>query len=50
MAATKDPALDAFDNRQQREALERFVQEYRAGAAKEIEALKPYEKKKGYRF
>jgi N-sulfoglucosamine sulfohydrolase len=50
MMATKDPALEAFDHRHQPKALERFVQKYRARAARQVEALKPYEKKKGYRF
>ncbi|MCZ6671551.1 MAG: sulfatase [Verrucomicrobia bacterium] len=50
MVQVKDPAIDAFDNRNQSDALERFVQAYRTRAAKEVEALKPYEKRKGYRF
>jgi len=50
MVRARDPALHAFDNRQQPELLERFVQDCRAQAAKEIEALKPYEKQQGYRF
>lgn len=45
-----DPALDAFDNRHQPEALEKFIQDYRAQSAKEVEALKPYEKANDYRF
>ena len=28
----------------------RLIRHYRARAAKEVEALKPYEKKNGYRF
>ena len=39
-----------YQYRQQAEALERFLQEYRAHAAHEVEALKPYEQKHGYRF
>jgi N-sulfoglucosamine sulfohydrolase len=50
MVRVGDPALHAFDNRQQPELLERFVQDCRAQAAKEVEALKPYEKQQGYRF
>lgn len=30
--------------------LEEFVQDYRARDAKEVEALKPYERQHGYRF
>ncbi|MCZ6766738.1 MAG: sulfatase [bacterium] len=50
MVRVKDPALAAFDRRHQPESLERFMQAYRTRAAKEIEELKSYEKKKGYRF
>ena len=50
MVRVKDPALDAFDKRKQSDALEQFVQAYRARAKKEVDALKPYEKAKGYRF
>ena len=50
MVRVKDPALHAFDNRHQSETLEQFVQDYRTRAAEEVEALKPYEKKNGYRF
>ena len=50
MVKTKDPALAAFETRDQAAALERFVQGYRAQAQKVKEALRPYEKKKGYRF
>ena len=50
MIETNDPARDAFDHRDQPQALERFLQAYRAQMAKEVEALKPYEKKNGYRF
>lgn len=50
MIRVKDPALGAFDNRHQPEALRRFVENYRSRAAEKVEALKPYEKKNGYRF
>jgi len=50
MVRVKDPALGAFDNRHRPEALEKFMQTYRARAAKEVEALKPYEKANDYRF
>ena len=50
MVRVKDPALDAFDNRHRPEALEKFMQTYRARAAKEVEALKPYEKANDYIF
>ena len=50
MVQVEDPAIEAFDNRDQPDALERFVQSYRDSAADEVEALKPYEKAQGYRF
>ena len=50
MVRVNDPALVAFDKRDQLEAREQFLQEYRSRAAKEVEALKPYEKQHGYRF
>jgi N-sulfoglucosamine sulfohydrolase len=50
MVRVKDPALAAFDRRHQPQALERFLQTYRERAATEVEALKRYEKRKGYRF
>jgi len=50
MVRVKSPALEAFDKRDQPEALEAFVKAYRAKAAKEVRALKPYEKQQGYRF
>jgi len=50
MVQVGDSALHAFDNRQQPETLERFMQDYRARAAEEVEALKPYEKRMNYRF
>jgi hypothetical protein len=50
MVQVEDPALHAFDHRDKREALEEFILDYRKRAAEEVEALKPYEKKHGYRF
>jgi N-sulfoglucosamine sulfohydrolase len=50
MVRVGEPALHAFDNQQQPETLERFMQDYRARAAEEVEALKPYEKRMDYRF
>ena len=50
MVQVESPALNAFDKRKSKEALERFVQSYRERARKEVEALKPYEKANGYRF
>ena len=50
MAQVESPALNAFDKRKSKEALERFVQSYRERARKEVEELKPYEKANGYRF
>ena len=50
MIHVRDPALESFDNREKTEALERFVQSYRTRAGKEVQALRSYEKGKGYRF
>jgi N-sulfoglucosamine sulfohydrolase len=50
MVLVEDPALHAFDHRDKPEALEEFIVNYRRRAAEEVEALKPYEKKHGYRF
>ena len=50
MVNVKDPALDAFDRRNQRAALEDFVQSYRKRAEQEVGELKSYEAVKGYRF
>ena len=50
MVQVESPALDAFDKRERKEVLERFVQSYRERATKEVQALKPYEKANGYRF
>ena len=50
MAETADPALKAFDKRDQPEALDQFVEDYRSSAQKVKDALRSYEKRKGYRF
>ncbi|WP_455244452.1 sulfatase family protein [Petrachloros mirabilis] len=50
MVRVKDGALNAFDKRKQKEALESFVQSYRERATKEVEALRPYERANRYRF
>ncbi|MDP6546715.1 MAG: sulfatase [Phycisphaerae bacterium] len=50
MVRVKAPVLGAFDNRYRPDALEKFMQTYRAKAAREVEALKPYEKANDYRF
>jgi len=50
MVAVNDPALEAFDRRDDPAACEAFVQSYRKHAAKIKEELRPYEKRKGYRF
>jgi hypothetical protein len=50
MTQVKSPALDAFDKRERKEVLERFVKSYRERATKEVKELKPYEKANGYRF
>jgi len=50
MAETADPALAAFDKRDQPEALDQFVRDYRSAAQKVKDALRSYEKRKGYRF
>ena len=50
MVLVKDPALHAFDHRDKPEALDEFILDYRTRAAKEVEALKSYEEKHGYRF
>ena len=50
MVQVEDPALEAFDNRHSPDALKRFMQQYTERATKEIETLRQYEKKKGYRF
>ncbi len=50
MIRVDDSALHAFDHRDEREATERFMKEYRNRAANEVEALKPYEQRHDYRF
>ena len=50
MVQVESPALNAFDKRNSKDVLERFVQSYRERARKEVEELKPYEKANGYRF
>ena len=50
MAETSDPALSAFDQRDQPEALEHFVESYKAAAQQQKDELRNYENRKGYRF
>jgi N-sulfoglucosamine sulfohydrolase len=50
MVQVNDPALAAFDARDNPAALEAFIQSYREEAQKEVEALKPYEKAQNFRF
>jgi hypothetical protein len=50
MVHYRDPALESFRNRNLPGALERFVQSYRTRAANDVQALRSYEKGKGYRF
>jgi N-sulfoglucosamine sulfohydrolase len=45
-----DFALDAFDHRASPAALEKFMKDYTERSGKEVEALKPYEEAKRYRF
>ena len=45
-----DFALDAFDQRDSTEALEKFMRDYTERSGKEVEALKPYEETNRYRF
>jgi len=45
-----DFALDAFDRRDSLAALEKFMKDYTEHSKKEVEALKPYEEAKRYRF
>ncbi len=45
-----DFALDAFDHRDSPEVLEQFLKDYTERSRKEVEALKPYEETKRYRF
>ena len=50
MAETSDPALSAFDQRDRPEALEDFVESYKAAAQQQKDELRDYENRKGYRF
>ena len=50
MVEYNDYALEAFDHRDSPEALERFMKDYTERSGKEIEAMKPYEEAKRYRF
>ena len=50
MVRVEDPALAAFDNRHDPDELKRFMQQYTERATKEVETLREYEKKTGYRF
>lgn len=50
MVQVGDSALDAFDQRDDPNALEKFMKEYTARATKEVEDLKEYEQRKGYGF
>jgi len=50
MVEYNDFALEAFDHRDSPEALERFMKDYTERSGKEVEAMKPYEEAKRYRF
>jgi len=50
MVQVNDPALAAFEARDNPAALEAFIESYRAQAQKEVDALKPYEKAQNFRF
>ena len=50
MIEFKDPAINAYKNRQSPESLEKFMEQFTARARAEKDALVPYEKEKGYRF
>jgi len=50
MFRISDPALHAFDKRQDPHALQSFMESYTNRATKEIEQLQSYEQIKGYRF
>ena len=50
MVKHNDFALDAFDHRDSSEALEQFMKDYTVRSGKEVEAMKPYEEAKRYRF
>ena len=45
-----DFALDAFDHRASAAALQKFMEDLTERSGKEVEALKPYEEAKHYRF
>ena len=45
-----DFAMEAFDQRDSPAALEKFMKDYTERSGKEVEALKPYEEAKRYRF
>tara|TARA_B100001109_G_C18836947_1_gene462444 strand:+ start:670 stop:1467 length:798 start_codon:yes stop_codon:yes gene_type:complete len=50
MLHTSDPALPAFDDRHDPEALQLFMRNYTKRSIREIEELRSYEAAKGYRF
>ena len=50
MQRFNDPALPAFDQREDPKALEAFMRTYTARATREKEELRSYEQEKGYRF
>ena len=50
MIEFKDPAINAYKNRQSPKSLEKFMEQFTARARAEKDALVPYEKEKGYRF
>ena len=50
MVQVKDPALSAFDQRDRPQALQEFMKSYTARATQEVEELRAYEQRKGYRF
>jgi hypothetical protein len=50
MLRVEDPALPAFDGRQDPETLQDFMRDYTTRATREIEELRAYEQVKGYRF
>ncbi|MBT7982597.1 MAG: sulfatase [Akkermansiaceae bacterium] len=50
MIEFKDPAINAYKNRQSPESLEKFMEQFTARARAEKDTLVPYEKEKGYRF
>lgn len=50
MLELSDPALPAFDDRHDPQALQLFMKSYTDRATREIEELRSYEQVKGYRF